>query len=275
VTEGKVPQARVDDAVRRILRVKYELGLFEHPYADRQLMDAVGSPEHRKVARECVRQSLVLLKNSEDALPLSKNLKHLAVVGKAADDLGMQCGGWTITWQGRTGEVMRGGTTILAAVRKAVSPGTKVTFSPDGGNAQGADAVLVVVGEEPYAEMKGDRGDLRLAEADLALVERAKQTGRPVVTVLLSGRPLVLGSALDASKAFVAAWLPGTEGLGVADVLFGDYKPTGKLPRVWPRSNEQLKSGPGKDAAGKPLFPYGFGLAYPRSAQEQTVGMAQ
>jgi len=275
VADGKVPRARIDDAVRRIVRMKYELGLFEHPYADPKLTEAVGSAEHRKVARDCVRQSLVLLKNSHQALPLSKQIKHLAVVGQAADDLGTQCGGWTISWQGQTGEVVRGGTTILAAVRQAVSPGTSVTFSPDGSNAPGADAVLVVIGEQPYAEMKGDRSDLRLSAADLNLVERAKQTGAPVVTVLLSGRPMVLGAALDNSQALVAAWLPGTEGAGVADVLFGDYKPTGKLPRAWPRTNAQVADGAGKAGAGQPLFPYGFGLAYPESGRGRMVGMAR
>jgi beta-glucosidase len=275
VAEGKVPQTRIDDAARRVLRVKCELGLFEHPYADPKLTDTVGSAEHRKVARECVRQSLVLLKNDNHALPLSKKVKNLAVVGKAADDLGIQCGGWTITWQGQSGGAMRGGTTILAAVRQTVSPATKVTFSPDGSNIQGADAVLVVVGELPYAEMKGNRTDLRLAAADVALVERAKQAGAPAITLLLSGRPLVLGTALDASQAVVAAWLPGTEGQGVADVLFGNYKPTGKLPRTWPRTNEQATADAGNAGVGEPLFPYGFGLTYSRGRQGQTVGLVQ
>ena len=150
-----------------------------------------------------------------------------------------------------------------------------MTFSPDASNLQDPDAVLVVIGEQPYAEMKGDRSDLRLSAADAALVERAKQTGAPVITVLLSGRPLILGTALDASRAFVAAWLPGTEGEGVADVLFGDYKPTGKLPRTWPRNNEQLAGTAGKAGVGQPLFPYGFGLVYPASKQGQMIGMAQ
>ena len=275
VAEGKVPQARIDDAARRVLWVKCEMGLFEHPYADPKLTDAVGSAEHRKVGRECVRQSLVLLKNSNRTLPLSKKLKNLAVVGQAADDLGIQCGGWTISWQGKAGELISGGTTLLAAIRQTLSPDTKVTFSPDASNIQGADAVVVVVGELPYAEMKGDRTDLRLAAADLALVERVKQAGAPVITVLLSGRPLVLGAALDASQAFLAAWLPGTEGQGVADVLFGDYKPSGKLPRTWPRTNEQATGGAGKIGLGEPLFPYGFGLTYSRGRQGQTVGMIQ
>jgi beta-glucosidase len=234
VAEGKVPQARIDDAVRRILRIKFQMGLFESTATDPALTAAIGSPEHRAVARECVRESLVLMKNNNHALPLSKTIKHLAVAGAGADDLGMQCGGWTIDWQGGRGNVTPGGTTILAAIKKTVSPDTKVTFSADGGDLAGADAVIVVVGEPPYAEMKGDRKDLDLSAEDKALVAKASATGAPVVTILLSGRPLILNSALDESTAFVAAWLPGTEGLGVTDVLFGDYKFTGKLPRAWP-----------------------------------------
>ena len=258
VAEKRVALARIDDAVRRILRIKFEMGLFEHPYTDPSLTAAIGSAEHRAVARECVRQSLVLLKNDNRALPLSKTLRHLVVVGGAADDLGIQCGGWTITWQGQPGNAIPGGTTILAAIRNSVAPGTKVTFSPDGSNVKGADAVVVVVGELPYAEMKGDRRDLSLAPADAALVEKAKSAGVPVVTVLLSGRPLILGTALDASDAFIAAWLPGTEGQGIADVLFGDYKPTGRLSRQWPRSNGGLATAGGHSSNNGPLFPDGF-----------------
>jgi beta-glucosidase len=260
VAENKVSQARIDDAVRRILRVKFQLGLFENPDTDPALTAAIGSAEHRQVARACVRESLVLLKNSNHALPLAKNLKRLVVVGEAADDIGRQCGGWTIDWQGRTGAVTHGGTTILAAIRQAVSPDTQVIFSADGNETKGADAIVVVVGELPYAEMKGDRKTLDLAAGDLALIEKAKAAGVPVTTILFSGRPLVLGRALDASDAFIAAWLPGTEGQGVADVLFGDYKPTGKLSRAWPASNEQLSTS--AIQAGKPLFPYGFSLSY-------------
>ena len=250
VAEKKVPMARIDDAVRRILRVKFEMGLFENPYTDPSLTAAIGSAEHRAVARECVRQSLVQLKNNNHTLPLAKNIKHVAVVGVAADDIGIQCGGWTITWQGQSGNILHGGTTILTAIRNTVAAGTQVSFSPDGSDLKGADAAVVVVGELPYAEMKGDRSDLRLAATDVALVEKAKAAGIPVVTVLLSGRPLILGNALDTSDAFLAAWLPGTEGQGVADVLFGDYKPTGKLPRQWPRDNDGL--------ATAPIFPPGL-----------------
>ncbi|SPE50634.1 Glycoside hydrolase family 3 domain protein [Verrucomicrobia bacterium] len=265
VLANRVPQSRIDDAVRRILRIKYKLGLFDEPFADRRLVASVGSPEHRQVARECVQQSLVLLKNPNHVLPLSKSLKRLHVAGQAANDLGIQCGGWTIDWQGRAGEVTRGGTTILAAIRRTVATGTEVTYSTGGAEAKGADAAVVVIGEMPYAEMKGDRGDLRVSPQDIALVQEVKRLGIPVITVLLSGRPLILGRALEFSDAFLAAWLPGTEGQGVADVLFGDYRPTGKLPCNWLASMEEL-SPPGVTATRHaPLFAYGFGLTYESS----------
>ena len=261
VTENRIPQARVDDAVRRILRAKIKLGLFEENAQGAPLgVASVGSPGHREVARDCVRHSLVLLKNANNTLPLSKQVKHLVVAGKAADDLGMQCGGWTIDWQGRVGPVTKGGTTVLGAIRKAVSAETTVSYSADGAELKGADAVVVVVGELPYAEMKGDRPDLQLAPEDQRLIATVKAAGVPVVTILFSGRPLVLGDALDRSDAFLAAWLPGTEGQGVADVLFGDFRPTGKLPRTWPLNAEQVSQPP--TAGQKPLFAYGFGLTY-------------
>jgi beta-glucosidase len=274
VVAGRVPPARIDDAVQRILRAKIEMGLFEHPYADPGLLSEIGSAPHREVARECVRQSLVLLKNERHALPLSKGFKHLAVVGKAADDLGMQCGGWTISWQGGPGTVMHGGTTLLAAIRQAVSPQTEVIFSPDGENLRDADAVVVVVGEMPYAEGKGDRSDLSLAPDDAGLIKKAGATGIAVVTVLYSGRPLVLGTALEQSDAFVAAWLPGTEGEGVADVLFGDSKLTGKLPRPWPRDNSALNSAVFAAGGAQPLFSSGFGLAYEAEVKHKTIKTA-
>jgi len=259
VAEGKVPQSRIDDAVRRILRIKFQLGFFEGDTTDPKLTAAIGSPEHRAIARECVRESLVLLKNENHVLPLSKKIGTLAVVGAGANDLGRQCGGWTIDWQGGRGNVTHGGTTILAALKKTVSPDTKLIFSPEGNDLQKPDAIIVVVGEMPYAEFKGDRTRLDLSAHDEALIAKAKASGAPVVTILLSGRPLILNSALADSTAFVAAWLPGTEGLGITDVLFGDYKFTGKLPRVWPRDNAHLVS---TDKSGQPLFPFGFGLSH-------------
>jgi beta-glucosidase len=259
VAEGKVPQSRIDDAVRRILRIKFQLGLFAGTATDPKLTATIGSPEHRAVARQAVRESLVLLKNEKHVLPLSKKIKRLAVVGVAADDLGMQCGGWTIDWQGRRGNVTHGGTTLLAAIHQTVSLETEVTFSPDGGNLQGVDAVIAVIGEKPYAEGYGDRTNLDLSAGDLALIAKARAAGKPVVTVLFSGRPLILNSALADSDAFVAAWLPGTEGQGMADVLFGDFKFTGKSPRAWPRSNDHIRT---LDTAEKPLFPSGYGLSH-------------
>jgi beta-glucosidase len=266
VAERRISPARIDDAVRRILRIKLQMGLFQNPYTDPALTAAIGSPAHRAVARECVRQSLVLLKNESRALPLAKNIKHLAVVGQAADDLGRQCGGWTISWQGETGAITRGGTTLLTAIRQAVSPQTEVTYSATGDNLAGADAIVVVVGESPYAEMKGDRNDLRLSAADIALIESAKSTGAPVITVLYSGRPLVLGPALSRSDALVAAWLPGTEAEGMTDVLFGDFKPTGKLSRPWPQDNSELNSAVFSASGPSPLFALGFGLTYETGA---------
>ena len=257
VAEGKVSQSRIDDAVSRILRIKFQMGLFDSAATDPKLTAAIGSPEHRAVAREAVRESLVLLKNENHVLPLSKKVKRLVVVGAAADDLGMQCGGWTIDWQGDRGNVTHGGTTILAAIRQTVSSETQITFSPDGSDVTNADAIIAVVGEMPYAEMKGDRTNLDLSAEDAALIAKVKTSGAPVVSILLSGRPLILNSALADSSAFIAAWLPGTEGLGVTDVLFGDFKFTGKSPRTWPASNEHIATG---DKSEKPLFPFGFGL---------------
>ncbi|HYE13332.1 MAG TPA: glycoside hydrolase family 3 N-terminal domain-containing protein [Pyrinomonadaceae bacterium] len=264
VREGRVPRSRIDDAVRRILRVKFAMGLMgagRSHMADRRLHRSFGSAEHRRVARECVRESVVLLKNEGRALPLSKNLRRVHVAGKSADDIGNQCGGWTIAWQGASGEVTTGGTTILKAIRGAVSRSTRVTYSKDGEGAGGADVCVVVVGEKPYAEMLGDREDLSLDAEDAAAVSNAKRAGVPVVVVLVSGRPLIVNEALRAADAFLAAWLPGTEGQGVADVLFGDFRPTGKLSFSWPRSMSQIPVNVG-DRAYNPLFPYGFGLTF-------------
>ncbi|QQS47543.1 MAG: glycoside hydrolase family 3 C-terminal domain-containing protein [Acidobacteriota bacterium] len=264
VNEGKVPMSRIDDAVKRILRVKFAMGLMDKGrsfMADRALHKRFGSIEHRQVARDAVRKSLVLLKNENNALPLSKTLARIHVGGSNADDLGNQCGGWTIDWQGKSGEVTTGGTTILKAIQGAVPKTTKVTFSKDGTGADGADAGVVVIGEKPYAEMFGDRADLSLSIEDLAAIDNMKKAGIPVVVILISGRPLIIEPALLRCDAFIAAWLPGTEGQGVADVLFGDYKPTGKLPHSWPQSVAQIPVNVG-DANYAPLFKYGFGLSY-------------
>ena len=212
-----------------------------------------------------MRQSLVLLKNNDHALPLSKSAKKLAVVGRGANDLGIQCGGWTIDWQGKPGNVTPGGTTILEGIKQVAGPNVDVKYLADGGqegDLKDADAVIVVLGEMPYAEGKGDRKDLSLSKDDMALVAKAKKSGKPLVTILLSGRPMILNSALDDSDAFIAAFLPGTEGAGVADVLFGASKPTGKLPITWPKSMDQIPIHSSESGGDKALFPYGFGLSY-------------
>ena len=264
VKEGKVPLSRIDDAVRRILRVKFSMGLMDkkrNHLADRSLHKSFGSAEHRQVARECVRESLVLLKNEKKTLPLSKRLARIHVGGKSADDIGNQCGGWTVAWQGESGNVMTGGTTILKAIQNTVSASTKITVSKDGTGGVGADIGVVVIGETPYAEMLGDTEDLSLAKEDIDAIENMKRAGLRVVAVLLSGRPMILDPVLGKCDAFVAAWLPGTEGQGVADVLFGDYKPKGKLSFSWPRSMGQIPINFG-DSKYDPLFKYGFGLTY-------------
>jgi beta-glucosidase len=264
VNEGKVPISRIDDAVKRILRIKFAMGLMDKRrshLANRALHNDFGSPAHRKVARQCVRESLVLLKNQNKTLPLTKSGKRIHVAGKSADDIGNQCGGWTIAWQGKSGGVTTGGTTILKAIQNAVSKQTEVTFSKDGNGAMGADVGVVIVGETPYAEMRGDSTDLKLSMEDVTAIENIKKAGIPVVVILLSGRPMIIDQVLSSADAFVAAWLPGTEGQGVADVLFGDYRPTGKLSVSWPRSMSQIPINEG-DGNYDPLFKYGFGLTY-------------
>ncbi len=261
VKEKKIDMSRIDDAVRRILTVKVELGLFDNRYTNKTLTAEIGSSAHRAVAREAVQQSLVLLKNENDLLPLSAGVKKIHVAGKGADDIGMQCGGWTIDWQGKKGNVISGGTTILAAIKNTVAPGTAVTYSADGSGADSGSVGIVVIGEEPYAEMFGDREDLSLSADDRAVVDRMRAKGIPVIVVLISGRPMIINETLERSNAFVAAWLPGTEGQGVADVLFGKVNVTGKLPHSWPRSMKQIPINVG-DKEYDPLFPYGFGLRY-------------
>jgi len=270
VEEGTVPMSRIDDAVTRILRVKFAMGLMDKNkshLADRSLHKTFGSQEHRQVAREAVRQSIVLLKNDNKTLPISKKLKRIHVAGKNADNLGYQCGGWTIRWQGGSGNVTSGGTTILAAIKNTVPKNTKVTFSQDGTGAEGTDIGIVVIGERSYVEGLGDSNDLSLDREDIEAFSNMKKAGIPVVVVLISGRPMIINNVLNQADAFLAAWLPGTEGQGVADVLFGDYKPTGKLSFTWPRSMEQIPINVGdvdydSASADKPLFEYGYGLTY-------------
>lgn len=259
VKAGRISRARIDDAVSRILTAKFRLGLFEHPYADTTNLGRIGSAEHRAVAREAAAKSQVLLKNDGGVLPLKPSQK-VYVAGSNADDLGNQTGGWTITWQGSSGR-HTDGTTILEGMRKA-APDSAITYSKDASApTDGYDAGVVVVGETPYAEGVGDVGnghDLRLSEADQAAVDRVCGAMECAV-LIVSGRPQLIGDRLGDIDALVASWLPGTEGDGVADVLYGKRAFTGQLPVTWPKSEAQLPINVG-DAAYDPQYPYGWGL---------------
>jgi len=263
VMKGDISMERIDDAVGRILTVKFMLGLFDDPQADPDLLDKVGSPEHRDLARQVVRQSLVLLKNEGNVLPIAKDNPLVYVAGVGADDLGMQCGGWTTTWQGEMGDV-QSGTTLLEGIRATVSADTKVVYRADGQFDGMADVGIVVVGETPYAEGVGDRSDLSLSTVDINTIQATQAHSEKLVVVILSGRPLVITPQFQWADAWVAAWLPGTEGSGVADVLFGDFPFTGRLSYTWPRSNQQLpiniNNSAGLKGCAAPLFPFGYGL---------------
>ncbi len=258
VAAGRIPMARVDDAVRRILKQKVRFKLWERPFTDPALTAQIGSAAHRAVARQAVAQSLVVLKNDKNVLPLPSSARvHLC--GFRADDIGVQCGGWSVGWRGHRGATTPG-TTIRQGFEQVLGAG-RVDFSKDAAGAEKADVVVVVVGEDPYAEGSGDRDKLELGAEDRALVDAAKRSGKPLVIVLLSGRPLILGDLVDSAGALVAAWLPGTEGAGIADVLAGAVKPTGKLPCSWPRDMAQIPINVG-DPHYDPLFAYGFGLSW-------------
>lgn len=262
VKAGRISRARIDDAVSRILTAKFRLGLFEKPYANTTNLDRIGSAGHRAVAREAAAKSQVLLKNDGGVLPLKPSQK-VYVAGSNADDLGNQTGGWTITWQGSSGRHTEG-TTILEGMRKAQSRtgGSAITYSKDASApTDGHDVGVVVVGETPYAEGVGDVGnghDLRLSEADRAAVDRVCGAMKCAV-LIVSGRPQLIGDHLGDIDALVASWLPGTEGDGVADVLYGKRPFTGQLPMTWPKSEAQLPINVG-DAAYDPQYPYGWGL---------------
>ncbi len=290
VEAGIVSMKRIDDAVRRILRVKYHFGLFEKPRpAERAWSNhgCFGSPEHRDLAREAVRKSLVLLKNENNTLPLSKQARIL-VAGRNAHNRGALCGGFTVEWQGTIGnELIEGGTSVWEGI-KAMAPDSELSVDGSAASAERHDFAVVVIGENPYAEGMGDirasdqvivesgskiRGHMKVLQAygttlelsklhpeDLQTIRKISDQGIPVVCVLVSGRPLVVNQELEHSCAFVAAWLPGSEGKGIAEVLFGEYDFQGRLSFSWPKDAEQkLNVG---DADYDPLFAFGFGLSY-------------
>ncbi|CAN6309335.1 unnamed protein product [Urochloa humidicola] len=268
VKQGQIKLDRVNDAVSRILRVKFTIGLFEDPLPDPRLTKELGAQEHRAIAREAVRKSLVLLKNGKKGekapmLPLAKKAKKILVAGSHAHDLGSQCGGWTIKWQGEAGNNLTGvGTTILEAIKKAVSKNTAVDYAerPDKDDIakKEYEYAVVAVGEPPYAETAGDNQNLTIPAPGPEVIKDVCGVVKCVV-LLVSGRPLVVEPYLDYMDALVAAWLPGTEAQGVTDVLFGDYGFTGKLPRTWFKTVDQLPMNYG-DKRYDPLFPFGYGL---------------
>ncbi|KTF14315.1 glycoside hydrolase family 3 protein [Pseudoalteromonas sp. 10-33] len=276
VNSGEISMARIDDAVARVLRVKLRAGLFDKPSPANRLYsgktELIGAQQHREVARQAVRESLVLLKNKNDLLPLAPN-QHVLITGDGADNIGKQSGGWSITWQGTNNKNadFPGATSIYKGLEAQVTAaGGKVTLSDDGAFEQRPDVAIVVFGEEPYAEGHGDRDNLEFERGNkksLALLKSLKAQGIKVVSVFISGRPMWVNSELNASDAFVAAWLPGTEGGGVADVLLkgadGSIKHNfkGKLSFSWPKTAVQTTVNKG-DKDYSPLLPYGFGLTY-------------
>ena len=294
VLNGTVSMQRIDDAVRRILLTKFAAGLFDKPRPQERPWsnsDSFGADQHREIAREAVRKSMVLLKNQDELLPLKKQARIL-VAGKSADNRGHQCGGFTVAWQGvQDNESIVGGTSVWEGIKNQAA---NAVLSEDGLGLDADptlhDVAVVVIGERPYAEGMGDvrYGDnvlgeagsqikglmkilepygrtLELAEShpeDLATIKNISSRGVPVIAVLLSGRPLIINKELDEVASFVAAWLPGSEGQGVADVLLGDFDFQGKLSFSWPKeAKAELNVG---DQNYDPLFPFGFGLNYGR-----------
>ena len=274
--DGRIPAARLDDAVRRILRVKMIAGSFDRGRPSSRALagefNRLGSPEHRAIAREAVAKSLVLLKNNGGVLPVRASA-NILVAGQAADSIAQAAGGWSITWQGTdvTNQDFPNGQSIWSGIEQAArAGGGRATLSPDGSFTNKPDVAIVVFGETPYAEFMGDRPTLEYSpgdKQDLALLKKLKAAGVPVVAVFLSGRPMWVNQELNAADAFVAAFLPGTEGGGVADVLIGgrDGKPkrdfAGKLSFSWPKRLDQYvlnRTDPNYD----PLFPIGYGLTY-------------
>ena len=267
VEDGTVSMERIDDAVSRILRQKFRLDLFNTPYAQKRLRKQMGSKAHRAIARQAVRESLVLLKNQNETLPISKHTQKIVVVGEHANNTGLQSGGWTVNWQG-TKENYKGATSILKGIQDQ-SKGEVVYDKNASEKHFDADIAIIVVGETPYAEFFGDIGNgkgtykLNLSKEHQQYIKTYKNKVDKLVVVLISGRPLVTTTQINTSDAFVAAWLPGSEADGIAEVLFGDYDFKGKLPHSWPKYIKDFngKYGPNFwDKSITPLYPFGYGL---------------
>jgi len=236
LTSGAITNERLNDAVARILTVKFELGLFDRQTADINGLSVIGSVPHHELAREAVRKSQVLLKNENSILPLSKSVSNILVAGSSADNLGRQDGGWTLEWQGIDGDNGTDGTTILEAIKGAVSENTFVEYNQKGdfsARENLADVGIVVVGEKPYAEGWGDNVDPSLSPEDLLAIKKVKEKSKKIIVIIVSGRPLNIAADAKNWDGIVASWLPGSEGAGVTDILFGLYPFTGILPVNW------------------------------------------
>jgi beta-glucosidase len=260
IKKGDIPEERITDAVRRILRVKFESGIFEHPYCDESYIKTVRSEEHLNLARKAAAESIVVLKNKDSVLPLKSDAK-LYLCGSGADDIGRQCGGWTMTWQGKSGNITKG-TTIRSALSEQF-PG--ILWNADGQfkKPDKSAVCIIVVSELPYAEGMGDSRNLELPDQDKSTYNRVVKQFDSVVLVVLSGRPVILGNMADSSSAIAAAWLPGSEGgTGISDILCGTVKPHGKLPVDWPVSAAQLPYSNFASGKEKPLYPHGYGLTW-------------
>lgn len=264
VRNGDIPEERINDAVKRILTAKFKLGLFDTSLA----VDPteLGSSAHRALAREAVAQSLVLLKNNSKLLPISQSVGTIRVAGNAADNIGKQAGAWTVEWQGIDGNWLPGATSILQGIQEVAPKNTTIEFDAGGNfafNSAKADLGIAVVGEAPYAEGWGDTPKPAVSEEDMATIQRLRQSSKKVVVILVTGRPLIITDEIRDWDATVVAWLPGSEGAGVADVLFGRKPFTATLPLPWPASIEQLPISEGTTSDGSAvLFPRYFGLRY-------------
>ncbi len=255
VKNGDIAIERIDDAVSRILRAKFLLGLFDKPMTDFSHVTTVRSDDHLALAREAVHKSLVLLKHENGALPLDEE-RNIGLAGVGANDIGLACGGWTIIWQGSTGPITAG-TTLLQGLEAQLGD---IAYSATGDFDQRVDTAVVVISETPYAEGEGDRENLAISPEDEALIAKVRARCDKLVLVIYSGRPLIITNIVDQCDAIVAAWLPGSEADAVADVLTGRVPFTGKLSYTWFASMSQLPLSHLVASGEKPLFPYGHGL---------------
>ena len=259
IQDGSIKMSRIDDAVSRILNIKYSMGLFEKPLKKFNKVNDLGSDKNRAIARESVKKSVVLLKNN-NILPIKKNTQNILVAGEHADNIGYQCGGWSIWWQGGSGKITKG-TSILDGIKSHTGKNINLNYSKNGDVDKNTDLIIVAIGEKPYAEMNGDRESLDLSKNDIELVNKLSKSGKPIVMVLISGRPMILEPILEKCDAILAAWLPGSEGAGISDVLFGDYSPTAKLSFSWPKNMKQIPIN-FDDTNYDPLYRFGHGLTF-------------